>query len=85
MTTEPQQTPEPSAFDQLLEVLEVIAAIPLSGEDIADEELREEFIETAEYDETAGKFQPTTDTEINNLNLAVWAAREAVLIARRRK
>jgi hypothetical protein len=62
----------------LLKALETIAAIPLWGEPIADQALKDEFIYSGEYDAGENEFNPSGDTESTYLHDAVQTAREAL-------
>jgi hypothetical protein len=66
------------AAPALLKALEAIAAIPLWGEPIADQALRDEFIYSGEYDAGENEFNPSGDTESTYLHDAVQTAREAL-------
>ena len=62
----------------LLKALETIAAIPLWGEPIANQALKDEFIYSVEYDADENEFNPSGDTESAYLREAVETAREAL-------
>ena len=62
----------------LLKALETIAAIPLWGEPIADQALKDEFIYSGEYDAGENEFNPSGDTEFHILHDAVQTARDAL-------
>jgi hypothetical protein len=63
---------------RLLDALTKIAAIPLWGEPIADEQLKAELIDTGEYDRELDQFEPSCDTESAYLRDAVEIARAAL-------
>lgn len=62
----------------LLKALETIAAIPLWGEPIANQAIKDEFIHSGEYDAGENEFNPSADTESSYLREAVETAREAL-------
>ena len=66
----------------LLKALETIAAIPLWGEPVADQALRDDFIHSGEYDSEENEFTPSGDTESTYLCDAVETARKALKAAR---
>jgi len=66
------------AAPRLLQVLMMIAAIPLWGEAIADDHLKAELLDAGEYDSELDQFEPCCDTESAYLRDAVEAARAAL-------
>lgn len=58
--------------------LNLIAQIPLWGESIVNPALRQEYIESFEYDARDDSFNPSSDTESNYLRDAVEVARRAL-------
>jgi hypothetical protein len=66
------------AAPALLKALETIAAIPLWGEPLADQALKDDFIHSGEYDTQENEFTPSGDTESTYLRDAVETAREAL-------
>ena len=70
------------AAPALLKALETIAAIPLWGEPIDDQSLKDDYIHSGEYDAKENEFNPSGDTESTCLHDAVVTAREALKAAR---
>lgn len=66
------------AAPRLLNALAKIAAIPLWGEPIADEQLKAELLDAGEYDRNLDEFEPSADTESGYLREAVEMARAAL-------
>jgi hypothetical protein len=63
------------AAPKLLDALTRIAAIPLWGERIADEQLKADLLHAGEYDSDEDEFTPGCDTESSYLHDAVTIAR----------
>lgn len=66
------------AAPRLLDALARIAAIPLWGEPIADEQIKAELLDAGEYDRELNEFEPSCDTESCYLRDAVEMARAAL-------
>jgi hypothetical protein len=66
------------AAPKLLDALNRIAAIPLWGERIADEQLKADLLHVGEYDSDEDEFTPGCDTESSYLHDAVTIARAAI-------
>lgn len=70
------------AAPKLLDALTQIAAIPLWGERITDEQLKADLLHTGEYDSDEDEFTPGCDLESSSLHDAVKIARAALAEAR---